>query len=33
LALTATPEQMTSRIEAEFSLWGTIIDAAKIRAQ
>jgi tripartite-type tricarboxylate transporter receptor subunit TctC len=32
-AITETPEQMTSRIEAEFSLWGKIIDDAKIRAQ
>ena len=32
-AITETPEQMTSRIEAEFGLWGKIIDEAKIRAQ
>ena len=32
-AITETPVQMTSRIEAEFSLWGKIIDEAKIRAQ
>jgi tripartite-type tricarboxylate transporter receptor subunit TctC len=32
-AVTETPVQMTSRIEAEFSLWGKIIDEAKIRAQ
>jgi tripartite-type tricarboxylate transporter receptor subunit TctC len=32
-AITETPEQMTGRIEAEFSLWGKIIDEAKIRTQ
>lgn len=32
-AITEPPEQMTSRIEAEFGLWGKIIDEAKIRAQ
>ena len=32
-AITETPEQMTSRIEAEFGLWGKIIDEAKIRTQ
>ena len=32
-AITETPEEMTSRIEAEFGLWGKIIDEAKIRAQ
>lgn len=32
-AITESPEQMARRIEVEFSLWGTIIDQAKIRAQ